>query len=261
MKSQRAGIACALFLCFSSVACSSDIGLSGECEFPVLAAGADVQLALSCIEGVVYEDTEYYVGCAPIHESRVGDVFLNDGGETRFTAAREITGLSPNDAFLLEAETASRECDGKEKLIAAADTFSRRDAGLFRVPTDAPNEDELERERAPWIVPGRYEVPNALEVEVTLSEEAITVTNRNRFVWRNCDQIQINDDVDEIWETGDYLDELPSGASHTWSLEAFGGDQHGLESLSEYSIDEIRGKPFIIMCRAPRGRAFGRAVL
>lgn len=148
-----------------------------------------------------------------------------------------------------------------EQLIAASDSFTRRDAGRLRVPADAANQERLARKRSPWIVPGRNAYPQALKLDAALSQDGLTVTNRNKFTWRNCNQIQVNDQVDEVWETGDYLKSLKPGASHTWPLDSFGGDHHELESMSEYSLDEIRGNPFIIMCRAPRGRAFGRATL
>lgn len=248
-------------LLFSAcLACSPSSELAMECEFPVLAAGAEVPLALSCLEGLVYNGVDYTVGCAPVHQSRLGEYFLSDGGDTRFTRARDIIGLERSDVFLLHAGT-HRECASDEHLIAASERFNRLDAGLLRVPVDAPNQEQLARKRAPWIVPGRYEIPQALKLDAEVEEDGITVTNRNRFAWRNCDQIQINDNVDEVWETGEYLKALEAGESYTWSLDAFGGDQHGLRSLSEDSVDEIRGKPFVIMCRAPRGRAFGRTSL
>lgn len=241
-------------------ACSAFSGPALDCDFPTLAAGSDMHVALSCVEGVVYHDTEYFVGCAPVHRSRVGDAFLDDGGETRFTGAKDARGMSRSEVFLIEGGDPG-ECPKKERLIAVSESFSRLDAGLLRVPTDAENQERLARERAPWIVPGRNEFPHALELDAVLSEDGITVTNRNEFTWRNCDQIQVNDEADELWETGDYLDSLKAGASHTWPLNAFGRDHHGLEDLSQDALDEIRGKPFIIMCRAPRGRAFGRDVL
>lgn len=249
----------AVIVVVSGVACNPFSGPALECEFPTLAADSDIQFALSCAEAIVYDNTEYFVGCASVHRSRIGDVFLDDGGDTRFTGARDIVGLARDDVFLLEAGTRDG-CDRNGKLIAASETFTRLDAGLLRVPVHAANQQRLARKRAPWVVPGRNEIPHALKLEATLSEDGITVSNGNNFTWRNCDQIQVND-VDEIWETGDYLKSLKPGASYTWPLDAFGEDHHGLKSLTDHAIDGIRGKPFIIMCRAPRGRAFGRDVL
>lgn len=253
------GVRCVMagLLFTAGAACSVDRELSSECEFPTLAAGPEVHLALSCVEGIVYEGTDYFVGCAPVDQSRVGDLFLTDGGDTRFTGARGIIGLDRGDVFLLHAGT-HRECDSDERLIAASNGFNRLEAGLLRVPLGAPNQEQLARKRAPWIVPGRYEVPQALKLDAVVDADGITVTNRNRYAWRNCQQIQINDDVEHVWETGDYLDRLEPGESHTWTLDAFGRDRNGLEDLSEDEMDEVRGKPLIIMCRAPRGRAFGR---
>lgn len=240
----------------SAIGCSGIANRSMDCEFPALAAGENAQLALSCVDAITYGGTDYFVGCWPVDDSRVGEVFLEDGGETRFTAARDVEGLPRSEVFVLEGGNL-QECRGK-RLIAVTDDFGRLDAGLLKVPVGAANEERLARKKAPWIVPGRNEVPHALKINAVLSPEGVTVTNHNAFAWRNCDQIQINDEVEEIWETGQYLERLEPSASHTWPLTAFGGDHHGLEDLSESSIDEIRGKPFIIMCKAPRGPAFGR---
>lgn len=249
----------AIIVWVSASACSPFSETSLECEFPTLAVGAEIHLALSCAEGIIYEDTEYFVGCAPVHRSRVGDLFVDDGGESRFTGARDVVGMSRRDVFLLETDTRGECRNGK--LIATSEGFTRLDARRLRVPAGTANEERLARKRAPWIVPGRNEYPRALKLAAILSENGITVTNRNQFTWRNCDQIQVNDQVDEVWETGARLKSLKSGASYTWPLDAFGGDHHELESLSKYGIDEIRGKPFIIMCRARRGRAFGQDML
>lgn len=99
----------AVIVFVGGVASSPFSGPSMECDFPTLAAESDIRVALSCVEGIVYDDTEYFVGCAPAHRSRVGDLFLHDGGDTRFTGAREVVGVPRSDVFLLETDT-RREC-------------------------------------------------------------------------------------------------------------------------------------------------------
>lgn len=259
MRSLAAALAMSAL--FGVASCASIGSSELECpDPPLLAAGGDLHLGLSCAEAVTYEGETFWVGCAPVHRSRIGETLVEDGGRTRFSGARAAVGIPPSKVLLLEGGSL-KECDRDDRLIASSDGFTRKDAGLLRVALAARNEDELAHKRAPWIVPGRNEVPKALRLEAAVSAGAITVTNRNNFAWRNCDQIQINDEEDEIWETGDYLSSLQPGASYTWPLGAFGGDHHGLEDLSEESLDAVRGKPFIIMCRAPRGLAFGRDML
>lgn len=79
-----------------------------ECpDPPVLAAGKHL-VALSCVDSLSFEGTTYYVGCADIHPSRVGERFLDRGGDTDFTGAREIEGVSRDAAFVLEGEGCRR---------------------------------------------------------------------------------------------------------------------------------------------------------
>lgn len=258
MRPEKLLLAFALLL--STAACSPFTEASLDCPAPTLAASEDMDLSLSCVELITYEETIYHVGCAPIHPTRIGEQFVKDGGETGFSSARSVEGLSRSKVFVLEGRD-PQECRRKEKVIAASATFTRLDAGLMRVRVGAANERRLARQRAPWIIPGRNEYPQALKLDAVASAEGIRVTNRNRFTWRKCDQIQINDEIGQVWETGEYLDSLAAGASRSWALQAFGKDANGIEELTADFLDEIEGKPFIIMCRAPRGRAFGRDIL
>lgn len=228
-----------------------------ECPAPVLAAGEAVPVALSCQDLLTYQGRRYSVGCAPVHATRLGERFQDDGGETGFDGARDLVGLARADVFGLEGV---RYCRGKEVPIAASDDFSRLDAGLLRVPVGTSNEMEKARRLAPWVIPARNEYPHALRLDAELSAEAITVTNRNSYSWRKCDQVQIGDDID-AWETGDYLDGLKPDVSHEWSLSDFDRDSGGIEQLDADHLDDIRGEPLIIMCRASRGLAIGEAIL
>lgn len=241
----------------------TELGYEGgsdlECEPDFLAADTRPVVATSCVDSVSYRGTTYFVGCAPVHDSRVGGQFLSAGGDTQFDGARSIIGLTRSKVFILEEPSFCRR--GKGLPIAASDDFTRRDAGMLSVPVDAPNAAELAAERAPWIIPGRNEIPQALRLEATVEDDRIIVTNLNRYAWTNCQQIQFGEDIDAVWETGRYLDRLAPGDSHAWELSEFGDLHHEIEKLSEDALEDLGDVPFVIMCEAPRGPASGRVVL
>lgn len=227
-----------------------------ECPEPrVLAASS--HLALSCIDTIRYDNRTYYLDCVFVHRTRIGQRFLRDGGETDFHGARAIVGIERHDAFLLEPGHA---CPGRRVLLAASDSFGRLQAGLLRVPTTAKHPVRTARSRAPWIVPGRRAVPRALIVDAELVDGLIQITNRNRFWWRECYQVQINvedDNPDAIWEAPPF-DSLAPGESFSYSASAFGRDMNGIEELDDDEATELRGTSLLVMCQAPRGPAYGK---
>jgi hypothetical protein len=121
----------ALAVALSAPACF--ISGAGEDEMtcdpaPVLAAG--VTLALSCAETVRYEGEVYTVSCAPIHPSRLGEVFEHGGGETDYRGARAVRGLETDRFFLLMG----RKCDTAKRHVAFADDVTRKEFRLAESP-------------------------------------------------------------------------------------------------------------------------------
>lgn len=232
----------------------NSLGSSDPCaDAPVLAAGSAVTFADSCVDMIEYRGTTYYVDCVRMHPSRLGRHFLDDGGDTYFEGARDIEGIPRDDAFILDGDY----CRNK-RVIAASDSFTRLQAGLLRVPVDAPDALELARQRQPWMVPGRRDIPDVLDIEAVLDGEVITITNRNHFEWRACDQFQVNAPDDEWapWEARP-SENLPRGDSSQYRVEEFGRDSSGLEQLTEDGARDLRGSEVFIFCRAPGGPASG----
>ena len=82
-----------------SVACGMNDGGCGPP--PVLALGPHPLLATSCAASVAYKGRDYFVGCLDVHPTRMGELFLRNGGETDYKGAREIVGLPRNRLFVL----------------------------------------------------------------------------------------------------------------------------------------------------------------
>lgn len=229
-----------------------------ECPDPPVLAAATHPVALSCIDTVSYEGTTYYIDCVGIHPSRIGERFLSDGGGTPFVGASEIEGVDPGDAFILEGPRYCR----KDITVATADSFSRTQAGLLSVPADAKHPKRQARENAPWIVPGKREVPEAMTLSAQLRDGDIVITNEDDFDWRDCYQVQISapDDELSVWEA-DVFESLVAGGSFRYRADAFGRDSSGLETLSSEGAEDLVGQEVIVMCELRRGSAFGRTTL
>ncbi len=100
---------------------------------PVLATGSGVDLATSCVALIEYEGRTYSEGCLAVHPSRLGPVFLRDGGETGYAGARRIKGVPSEEAFVL----LGRGC-GRRHVVATGDGFTDADSDLVRQPVDKP---------------------------------------------------------------------------------------------------------------------------
>lgn len=221
-----------------------------ECETPVLAAGP--AFATSCVESVAYEGTTYFVECVHVHPSRVGSRFVDEGGETYFDGASSIHGVPRTSAFILEGGHCPRGLP-----LAASDAFTRMQAGLLTVPVGVRNEQERARNNRPWIVPGRREVPQVLKLEAVLEDGTILITNRNRFTWRQCDQLQIeSDDEWAPWEARP-VEQVRPDDTVSYPAKEFSRDSSGIEELSSEATEGLRGAELILMCDAPKGRALG----
>ena len=82
-----------------------ELGCGPDDPVPVLAAGSDsLMLATSCPAppDLSYEGEGYEVMCDSVPARLVGEVLLDDGGETDFDRARRIVGIPPNHGILLE---------------------------------------------------------------------------------------------------------------------------------------------------------------
>lgn len=231
-----------------------DLGSGLECPpAPVLAADQDLQIALSCIEIISFEGSDYFVDCFEIHPSRVGAQILTGGGETRFTGARKMNGIPPHHGLIV----LGGHCPEGLATIAVSDEFSRLDAGLLQVSTKAQHELRRAREKRPWIVPGLNQVPDVLELEAHVDDSEIVITNLNNFPWKACSQVQIGDQIDAVWEAAPFKS-LEPGASHRYQVSAFGYDA---QPLYASQLANLSGQPVIVMCRAPQGIAQGEAPL
>ena len=232
--------------------------VADPCENPpVLAAGA--VFADDCIEMIRYADTTYYVDCVELHPSRIGARFLSEGGDTYFAGAADIEAIPRSDAFILEGGQCRKH---SESALAISDSFTRLQAGLLKVPVDHPDPLRQARKLQPWIVPGHGEIPEALELEAVLTDDEIAITNLNDFAWRSCDQFQIDapDDEWSPWKATAVEDVAP-GETVGYPVGDFDRDSGGSEQLSADGARDLVGSEVVVMCRAPKGPAFGAAPL
>jgi hypothetical protein len=112
----------------------------GGCDpAPVLAAASDPVVATSCPATVSYEGEVYYVGCARVHESRVGPVIEHGPGETRYQGARRIVGVPVARLFLLIEK--GDQCGDGRPHVARGDLATPADYRLARSPLRRAREE------------------------------------------------------------------------------------------------------------------------
>jgi hypothetical protein len=115
-----------LFLLLPACTGVSDVG---DCPEPPTLAAGEATLALSCAEMVEFHDRDYSVGCLSVHPTRVGDILVDDGGQTSYQGARAIEGIASKRAFILTGD----RC-GRRGRVATTDGFTEAEFDVVRLP-------------------------------------------------------------------------------------------------------------------------------